>query len=657
MGHALRRWLLDVRFVRLLRLSSVVFLVPLVVYLAVYLWAGEAFQPSPDGYYSWLFARSLVFDGDFDFTNDYALCGDEFDIGIVHATGRPDNPFYVGPAVFWTPWLLVLRAGWTVFLGAQAAERASCGGWMTVLGLLTGPLAGALVVWLSYATARMVVSKRAAAACALLFAFTSPLFGYSTTIAQYSHVYLTLCVAVLVYVSFRAVSSQPWARGGRAWGLVAATLAVAVLHRLPAVLYAAIPAAAVVILLWRRARSRGWAAGSVVLGTASGIGLTFGLYVYLYGSMFVTPQGSYYVHLSQPNPFLLLFGVQGGFFFWMPAAWLAVAGAVLALVGKRPRAVDPQPGAPAAEAPPAAEVPPVLGAPELRIVALGCLAAAAAEVYVSSSVLDWSGRFSLGARRLLPLTPIVVLFAALVVERLVRSIPRRAFDGGAAIGIGLTLINNVPATTRIPYRYQDLTQEQLYGACSPFRPLWAWADRHIGDVALLPAQLYFRYRYGLPPAGYRAAIVRRYQKELRNLQDQTAEFRFGNAWMRETSTGFVYAEDGARMTGDEARVVFAAEWPSATHVAVLAKTNEPVELRIERGPAGAHPPFFTATLAPTREPVWIELPVSGAALRSGLNEWIFRKQGTADLVLVAIKPDDHALPKPAGNASTQPRRN
>jgi hypothetical protein len=83
----------------LIRTLAVVFL-PLVVYAVVYFLDGSSFRPSGDGFYSWIFARSLSFDFDVEFTNDYALCGDPFRVGVDRGQGHPDNPFYAGPAFF-----------------------------------------------------------------------------------------------------------------------------------------------------------------------------------------------------------------------------------------------------------------------------------------------------------------------------------------------------------------------------------------------------------------------------------------------------------------------------------------------------------------------------------------------------------------------------
>ncbi|AKV02434.1 hypothetical protein AKJ09_09097 [Labilithrix luteola] len=81
-----------------------------------------------DGAYSWIFARSLAFDGDIELTNDYALCGDSFNVGIDEGGHRPANPFYFGPATIFAPVLFLLRH--VVPLAASAPEswKAGCSG-------------------------------------------------------------------------------------------------------------------------------------------------------------------------------------------------------------------------------------------------------------------------------------------------------------------------------------------------------------------------------------------------------------------------------------------------------------------------------------------------------------------------------------------------
>src|SRR5262249_54862156 len=63
-------------------------------YVLIYANDPAAHTPGADGHYTWLYARSLVYDGDLHFANDYAICGDPFALNIDRGGGRPDNPFY-----------------------------------------------------------------------------------------------------------------------------------------------------------------------------------------------------------------------------------------------------------------------------------------------------------------------------------------------------------------------------------------------------------------------------------------------------------------------------------------------------------------------------------------------------------------------------------
>ena len=90
------------------RSDLVAALVYAAVSLLLYATCLAAHKPGADGFYGWIYARSLAYDGDLDFTNDYALCGDPWSMGWETATHHRANVFYIGPAVFWTPaiWLL-----------------------------------------------------------------------------------------------------------------------------------------------------------------------------------------------------------------------------------------------------------------------------------------------------------------------------------------------------------------------------------------------------------------------------------------------------------------------------------------------------------------------------------------------------------------------
>ena len=103
-------------------------------------------RPASDGQYSWVYARSLAYDGDdLDFANDYALCGDPFAIGWTTRTLHRANIFYIGPAAFWTPVIWVLKH----FVNGGPTVAGACVGPIPTLVLTMSSLAGAVLVFVT----------------------------------------------------------------------------------------------------------------------------------------------------------------------------------------------------------------------------------------------------------------------------------------------------------------------------------------------------------------------------------------------------------------------------------------------------------------------------------------------------------------------------
>ncbi|MBI4477928.1 MAG: hypothetical protein HY654_12190, partial [Acidobacteria bacterium] len=72
-----------------------------------------------DGFYYYAYLRSLWFDGDVDFTNDYTMIGlgDKPHLFVPTATGHAQSAWTIGPAIVWSPFFGV---GHLVARGLQA---------------------------------------------------------------------------------------------------------------------------------------------------------------------------------------------------------------------------------------------------------------------------------------------------------------------------------------------------------------------------------------------------------------------------------------------------------------------------------------------------------------------------------------------------------
>ena len=60
-----------------------------------------------EGLYYYVYLRSIYFDGDVDFANDYRLMGNHFRFPKHRKTRKFINKFFMGSGVFWLPGIVV----------------------------------------------------------------------------------------------------------------------------------------------------------------------------------------------------------------------------------------------------------------------------------------------------------------------------------------------------------------------------------------------------------------------------------------------------------------------------------------------------------------------------------------------------------------------
>ena len=419
-----------------------------------------------DGYYAWLFARSLVYDHDVDFKNDYSICGDRWNVGVDRGTGHPNNNFSFGQIVFWVPALEVARVVVRLPDDAPPDVVASCKGPRVSFVLYLSPILGALTVFLAYLVARRFASDGAAALAAGLVAVAGTNLAYAGFMVSYSHVYASFAIALLFWTSLRAEERPTLAR----FVAVGLALGLAILQRPTEGVFVLVPLVIALRLQRRGELSIGGAVARLAIVAAGGlVGLVplLVVYTYLYGGPFVVPQGRYFMFIGHGHPWLVLFAPRGGLFFSAPTAWLGVVGFVLALRD-----------------------------PKLRLLFGAMLVAGAIELYVASCALDWHESWGFGARRLTTLTPALVAAAAVFFERGRRWLRRRPARARTLLGLSWL----VPACFST-YAVVGATQHNVivpdYGHSQAAfwgegsRWLWGVLDDQIGDLAIYPAELVF----------------------------------------------------------------------------------------------------------------------------------------------------------------------
>jgi hypothetical protein len=412
---------------------------------------GDAVQ-----YYAYL--RSIVFDRDLDFQNEYEhFYAREDDappsVWLTERTpaGRPPNMMSVGPAILWSPAYLMC-AGVLWLLSATGLGQAPTG-FSTGLQLSAG-VAGVLYAtagaWLSFLAARRLFSARAALWSTLVVWLAGPTVYYTVISPAYSHATSFFAVSLFVLLWLRSLGRFDIGRGlllGLAGGLAA-------LVRWQDAIVLLLPACE---LAWARLSGRLSTFRLAGLGSALAAGLLAGVspqllaWQVVYGSLLVIPQGGSFMRWTEPAILPVLFSTRRGLFLWTPALLVAAFGFVWL------RRRD-------------------------GLVGWAAMLTVAVAVYVNAAVWDWWAGEAFGARRFIAYTPLFALGLAALADRL-DAAGRRAMLRLSAAGL---IVYNLlfllqyqlfmrGHTDLVPYP-ESLKQILVDRLFLPARLLAAWLD-------------------------------------------------------------------------------------------------------------------------------------------------------------------------------------
>lgn len=545
-----------------------------------------------DGYYTWIFARSLAFDGDLDLTNDYRMCGDPWHLGGEMGGHRPANPFYFGPALFLGPLLFVLKLIVRMAPTAPAAWREGCSGPLVAYVGIAAPIACAATVWLGYRIARRWYSERSSALAVLVIGLASPLNVFGTLTWYYSHLWAALAVGIALLCALRA-AERP--EDHRRWLIAGATAGLAGVMRPQEGLWGLVGAAAIAAV-WQSDRSTLVALKRLAF-LVIGFGAVFWiqLYVYqkLYGSPFVVPQGKLYVQLGHAHPWLLLFSARSGLLYWTPLIWLSVLGLPLLVAdGRR------------------------------RLFTIALVVAMVLNFYVSSATLSWTGSATIGARVQTSLAPALVLATAAALSWVEKWTVRRRFTAGT-----------VALLATLPWIYltweigpaglpndRPVQAPQLYGTAITQSFTWVYAKT--GNPWTFPASAVFWLRYRAPPSAFDAlATDGMFMKEYRNTSPMGPDtFSFTHPPPAYWATGFVpWADETAVIAARPGRFLVTLYWPWVSVVRLKAHPATPARATVHIKASSFFRTREIGTLVFDHDDT-LELRAPDGAFDSGINE-------------------------------------
>jgi hypothetical protein len=402
------------------------------------------------GYYAYV--RSVLIDGDLNFTNEFDPQQSPFThTPLIQPAPRPGylvNSWSVGPALYWTPFWLAGHAIATV--GRQIGLGWRADGYdppYIVLIALASALTGLATMLGCFKILTRWFTPAVAATAAITIYLGSNLLYYAQFAGSFAHSLSAATATWLLLVSLR-LDEQPTMRRWLALGLAAGAL---LLTYWIAALLLIFPLCAALRHAWRLAQERDvpgllrLAAGALAAGGIALLVFTPQLLVWklTFGSWLALPQGSAYVTPQQSHLIEVLFGSLYGLAWWTPAYFAGLVGGVWFALRR------PWPG-------------------------VALLAAIGLYLVYNASLPDWHGSGGFGMRRLTSIAPLLAVGLALLLDRARRYRPLPAVLAGALIvwSIGMTLRYVVFLLPHAPFTLQDLGLRPILLSPEPF-PLGA----------------------------------------------------------------------------------------------------------------------------------------------------------------------------------------
>lgn len=358
--------------IKLFNTFSLLGIVLLGLILAVFLWrpfwqiGGDGF-----GYYSYL--RSVVFDHNFDLHNEFALFdslyGHKTLINWQTSTGQLANPFSVGPAILWSPFVWLAKASTAIF---NFSDQYSLPGYN-----LPFQMAVALGTWFYFLLGIFFIfhaltrffSKPASFIAILATTAVSPVVFYLIYEPSMSHALTVFSTGLFFYVVVK-IYQTPETKY-RDYFLLGLSTGLLFLIRWQDIIFILLAVALIGQKVWQQKNIKKYllSLGLAVAMFFLAILPQLLMWKFLFGQWVAVPQGSSFFALASPHFWQFLFSSYHGLFIVHPLLLLSIFGLLLAWK-KRPY---------------------LLGLFAIPLFL---------QVYLNAGLADWQGGGSFGARRM-----------------------------------------------------------------------------------------------------------------------------------------------------------------------------------------------------------------------------------------------------------------
>ena len=444
-----------------------------------------------DGIYYYAYYRSLVFDRDLDFKNDYKLLGDQYRAKKAK-TGKMENAFSIGPTLFWIPFTPLAFVTDMLEQIVTGKKRSIDGSSMIFQRTVqAGSLIwGFVALFLIGQLAKRKYGSIVAFGVVSGLILATPLGWYTLRQASYSHAIGAFSVTAFVYYFLKT----SFKRSLKQWGLLGFFLGLSMLVRVQNITHATLPFVQMCYLAITAFKHR----DSKHLKHLAKAGILFCIAAFvtflpqmlawnsIYGSLFTMPQehlDQTFMYWSYSRWVPVLFSGHNGLFAWHPLIYLSVLGLVTWLFK------------------------PDSGIIKSRLIPAAMLVSFALQVYVNGATLDWWGGWAFGGRRFLSCTIYFGLGLAIVLYNIppfLKWLGKWIIPASPILFVLIFIIFNLGLMS--DYRHNKITpagpQNMQQNWKRTINNVFDKAYKITGNWGAIPANLAFAAKAGVSPAHY-----------------------------------------------------------------------------------------------------------------------------------------------------------
>jgi hypothetical protein len=428
-----------------------------------------------DGFYYFAYLRSLAFDRDVNFLNDYRMLGlgDKTYLFQPTRTGHAESAWTIGPAIVWSPFFAA---------GHAAATRLRASGADVAIDGTSYPYRQAVCVaslfygllgcWFAYRLGRLFFPGRLVTPAVILTVTGSFMLWYLVKEPSMTHAASMASTAGFMWM-WAATAGE---RKPRDWAILGLLIGLSAMIRWQNLLFALLPGIDALRAFVHASRSsdrallRRTAIGSAIFLACAFVAFLPQMLAWhaIYGTWFARSPVGPQIRWTDPHLVDILWSARNGLFSTSPLLYLGAIGLAIFAIAR-----------------------PAIGLP--------ALAAVAVMAYFNACIQDWWGSAGFGGRRFDGLIPLFALGLAAFVDR-AGAVVRRHAAGSVVAALTVLAVWNLGL---IGASQQGAVR---LGEAVAFDRAWAAQGQVVhgwfGNPFTYPASLVYALRNGVSPGDY-----------------------------------------------------------------------------------------------------------------------------------------------------------